>query len=291
MSRTWLVTGASRGLGRSIAVAILENGDNLVATARRVSDLSELGDKYGDRVRTVALDVTDPGAARDAVQAAVDTFGRLDVVVNNAGYADSAPFEEMPDDVFRAQIEANFFGVVNVTRAALPVLRTQRSGLFLQVSSVGGRVGGTAGISAYQAAKFAVEGLTLSLAKEVAPFGVRAVIVEPGAFRTDWGGSSMEIAAAGADYQESVGFMHDYRVNAAGKEAGDPDRAARILVQLPDLAELPQRLLLGSDAARITEIAEQDWLAETRAWAAVSAATDFGSDADLGDVQSLVNSE
>ncbi|GAA2598019.1 SDR family NAD(P)-dependent oxidoreductase [Winogradskya consettensis] len=290
MSRTWLVTGASRGLGRSIAVAILENGDNLVATARRISDLSGLGDKYGERVRTVALDVTDPGAARDAVEAAVDTFGRLDVVVNNAGYADSAPFEEMPDDVFRAQVEANFFGVVNVTRAALPVLRTQRSGLFLQVSSVGGRVGGTAGISAYQAAKFAVEGLTLSLAKEVAPFGVRAVIVEPGAFRTDWGGSSMEIAAAGADYRESVGFMHDYRANAAGKEAGDPDRAARILVQLPDLAELPQRLLLGSDAARITEIAEQDWLAETRAWAAVSAATDFSSDADLGDVQSLVNS-
>ncbi|AGL15820.1 SDR family NAD(P)-dependent oxidoreductase [Actinoplanes sp. N902-109] len=276
-TRTWLITGASRGLGRAIATAVLANGDNLVATARRPAHLPF----DGPQVRTVALDVTDPAAARAAVDVAVKEFGRLDVVVNNAGYADSAPVEEMPDDVFRAQIEANLFGVVNVTRAALPVLRAQRSGLLLQISSVGGRVGGSAGIAAYQAAKFGVEGFSLALAKEVEPLGIRTVIVEPGSFRTDWGGASMDIAASGPDYRESVGFMHRYRAEAVGKEPGDPARAARLLVQLPDLPELPQRLLLGSDAARITEAAEQAWLTETRTWAPVSAATDFTSDADL----------
>jgi NAD(P)-dependent dehydrogenase (short-subunit alcohol dehydrogenase family) len=169
-SAIWLVTGATRGFGREIARAALDNGDRVVATARHPEQLKDFLEAHGDRVRTAALDVTDPGAARDAVNVAVAEFGRLDVVVNNAGYANSAPIEEMAEDDFRAQIEANLFGVVNVTRAALPVLRQQRSGVFVQFSSVGGRVGGTPGMGAYQTAKFAVEGFSEVLGNEVGPF-------------------------------------------------------------------------------------------------------------------------
>ncbi|MFH8625993.1 SDR family NAD(P)-dependent oxidoreductase [Streptomyces vietnamensis] len=170
-------------------------GDQLAATARRPEQLADLFSCYGDRVRAVALDVTDPVAAENSVRAAVDAFGPLDVVVNNAGYANSAPNEEMAEDDFRAEFEANFFGVADVTRAALPSLREQRSGIFLQFSSLGGRVGGTPGMGAYQSAKFAVEGFSEVLANEVAPFGVKVVIVEPGAFRTDRQGSSMACSA------------------------------------------------------------------------------------------------
>ena len=153
MSRTWLITGSSRGFGLELTRAVLESGDRVLATARRPEQLTDLLAGFGDRGRAAALDVTDPVAARAAVRAAVDAFGALDVVVNNAGYANSAAIEDMDEDDFRAQIEANFFGVVNVTRAALPVLRGQRSGTFVQFSSVGGRVGGTPGMGAYQAAK------------------------------------------------------------------------------------------------------------------------------------------
>src|SRR5438046_2740432 len=155
MAKTWLITGSSRGFGWELAKAVLEDGDNVVATARQPQQLDDLIRHYGERVRTCALDVTDAAAARAAVKLAVDVFGSLDVVVNNAGYAIYAAIEDMPNDVFRAQIEANLFGVVNVTKAALPVLRKQRSGHFIQFSSIGGRVGGTPGLSAYQAAKFA----------------------------------------------------------------------------------------------------------------------------------------
>ncbi len=169
MSRTWLITGSSRGLGRELTVAALEAGDHVLATARHPEQLTDLIERFGSRIATAALDVTDPAAARDAVRNAVDTFGSLDVVANNAGYANSAPIEETDDADFRAQIEANLFGVVNVTKAALPILRHQRSGYILQFSSVGGRVGGTPGLGAYQTAKFAVEGFSEVLANEVAP--------------------------------------------------------------------------------------------------------------------------
>ncbi|WLW58174.1 oxidoreductase [Streptomyces sp. YU58] len=275
MSTTWLITGASRGFGRALAEAVLETGDRLVATARRPEQLADLVSRYGDRVRAVALDVTDTAAARDAVTAAVDAFGRLDVVVNNAGYANSAPIEEMAEDDFRSQFEANFFGVVNVTRAALPVLRGQRSGTFLQFSSLGGRVGGTPGMGAYQSAKFAVEGFSEVLAGEVAPFGVRVVIVEPGAFRTDWQGSSMELHAVGADYEETVGLMNKYRAQNNGSQPGDPVRAAKVLIDIARHDDPPRRILLGAQAVAMALEAGEARTAETRAWAEVSGAADF----------------
>lgn len=275
MSRTWLITGASRGFGRALAEAVLEAGDRLVATARRPEQLDPLVTLYGDRVLPVALDVTDVAAARRAVQSAVDVFGTLDVVVNNAGYANSAPIEEMAEDDFRAQFEANFFGVVNVTRAALPVLRAQRSGTFVQFSSLGGRVGGTPGMGAYQSAKFAVEGFSEVLANEVAPFGVRVVIVEPGAFRTDWQGSSMELHAVGPDYEETVGAMNKYRSENNGTQPGDPVRAAKVLIDVVNDDDPPRRLLLGAAAVTAALEAGEARAVETRKWAAASAAADF----------------
>ncbi|MFD6136232.1 SDR family NAD(P)-dependent oxidoreductase [Isoptericola sp. NPDC060257] len=274
--RVWLVTGSSRGFGRAVVEAVLEHGDAVVATARHVEDLAPLAERFGDdRLLLARLDVTDAEAARQAVAAAVDRFGRLDVVVNNAGYADSASIEEMPDDVFRRQIEANLFGVVHVTRAALPVLREQRSGLFLQFSSIGGRVGGTPGLGAYQAAKFGVEGFSEVLAAEVAPFGVRVVIVEPGAFRTDWQGGSMRRYPAGADYAATVGAVNDLRAETDGTQAGDPARAARLLVGLAGRADLPLRLPLGSDAVERALAGDLRRIDETQAWASTSRSTDF----------------
>lgn len=275
MASTWLITGASRGFGRALAEAVLEAGDRLVATARRPEQLADLVSRYGEQVRAVALDVTDPGMARSAVREAVDAFGRLDVVVNNAGYANSAPIEEMAEDDFRGQFEANFFGVVNVTRAALPVLRGQRSGTFVQFSSLGGRVGGTPGMGAYQSAKFAVEGFSEVLANEVAPFGVTVVIVEPGAFRTDWQGSSMELHAVGADYEETVGAMNTYRAENNGNQPGDPVRAAKVLVDVVRDEHPPRRILLGAQAVAMALEAGDARAAETRKWAAASEAADF----------------
>ncbi|WP_329459659.1 oxidoreductase [Streptomyces sp. NBC_01497] len=278
MTQTWLITGSSRGFGRELAVAALDAGDNVVATARRPEQLDDLVRRYGDRVRTAPLDVTDPAAAALAVQVAVDAFGGLDVVVNNAGYANSSPIEEVDEDDFRAQIEANLFGVFHVTRAALPVLRAQRSGTFVQFSSIGGRVGGSPGLSAYQSAKFAVEGFSEVLKNEVGPFGVKVIIVEPGAFRTEWQGASMRRAEVGPDYEASVGATHRLRAESEGSEPGDPKRAARVIVEVVRHPEPPTRLLLGAGAVALAEKSSHERAAETRAWAQTSRSADFPED-------------
>src|SRR5262245_13197992 len=171
MSKVWFVTGSASGLGRHIADAVLASDDRLVATARDPRRLADLVEKHGERVRTAALDVVDEAAAAAAVNAAVEAFGRLDVVVNNAGYGDVAPFEQLSSDRFKAVIDTNFYGVVNVTRAALPIMRKQKSGCILQISSVGGRLA-RPGSAGYHAAKWAVGGFIESLAQEVATFGV-----------------------------------------------------------------------------------------------------------------------
>jgi NAD(P)-dependent dehydrogenase (short-subunit alcohol dehydrogenase family) len=275
MSRTWLITGSSRGFGWELARAVLATGDNLVATARRPEQLAALVDEFGDRVRTVALDVTDPAAAEQAVQVAVTEFGQLDVVVNNAGYANTGAIEDVTPEDFRAQIEANFFGVVNVTRAALPLLRQQRSGYFIQFSSVGGRVGGTPGIAAYQAAKFAVEGFSEVLANEVAPLGIKVIIIEPGAFRTDWQGPSMSFAPVSPGYEATVGEFNRYRERTTGMQAGDPVRAARIIIDLLDEEQPPRRLLLGAGAVELAERSSRERAEEAAKWAEVSRSADF----------------
>jgi len=275
MVRTWIVTGSSRGFGREIAKAVLERGEHLVATARRPADLDGLVAEYGDRVRAVPLDVTDPEAARAAVRTAVEEFGRLDVVVNNAGYANSAPIEEMAEGDFRAQVEANLFGVVNVTRAALPVLRAQRSGYIVQFSSIGGRVGGTPGMGAYQAAKFGVEGFSQVLSAEVAPLGIKVLIVEPGPFRTEWSTTSMVRAEVGPDYEQTVGEVNRMREATAAGWPGDPARAAKIVLDVLDMPEPPLRLLLGASAVDLAVRSADERTAEAQKWADLSRSADF----------------
>jgi NAD(P)-dependent dehydrogenase (short-subunit alcohol dehydrogenase family) len=277
MTKTWLITGSSRGLGRELAQAAAGDGDNVVATARRPRSLDDLVARYGGRIRPIALDVTDPAAAREAVQAAVAEFGSLDVLVNNAGYATSASIEDLPEEEFRAQLDTNLFGVVNVTRAALPVLRAQRSGHIIQISSIGGRVGGTPGMGGYQTAKFAVEGFSEVLSNEVRPLGIKVTIVEPGAFRTDWGGSSMRILPVSEDYEPTVGEMNRYRRAVDGQQPGDPARAAAIITEIARLDQPPLRLLLGSDALRSAEESARARAAEAAEWAPVSRSTDFGA--------------
>ena len=277
MTRTWLITGSSRGFGRNLAEAALADGDRVAATARRPDQLDDLVGEYGDRVRAVALDVTDAAAARAAVRHAVQEFGGLDVVVNNAGYADSAPIEEMSDDDFRAQIETNLFGVVHVTKAALPVFHEQRSGHFIQFSSIGGRVGGTPGMGAYQTAKFAVEGFSEVLSNEVKPLGIKVTIIEPGAFRTDWGGASMRRSPVGDDYDQTVGAMNRFLESTVDSWPGDPARAARIITEIVRLDEPPLRLLLGANAVESSAQASRSRAAEAEEWAEVSRSADFAA--------------
>ena len=209
------------------------------------------------------------------MKATVEAFGRLDVVVNNAGYANSAPIEEMSEEDFRRQVEANLFGVVNVSKAALPFLREQRSGTFVQVSSIGGRVGGTPGMGAYQTAKFAVEGFSEVLASEVAPLGIKVIIVEPGAFRTEWQGSSMVRHAVGPDYEATVGRINQFREESQGKQQGDPDRAGTAIVAIVEQDDPPRRLPLGSDALDSAITGGTARNAEAEKWAHVSRSTDY----------------
>src|SRR5882757_6602989 len=272
--KTWLITGSSRGLGRELAEAALAAGDNVLATARRPEQLDDLARKYGDKVATFALDVTDAEAAKAAVRFAQEKFGGLDVVANNAGYASSAPIEFMTEKDFRDQIEANFFGVVNVTRAALPLLRRQRSGHVLQFSSVGGRVGGSPGLSAYQSAKFAVEGFSEVLNNEVKPFGVKVTIIEPGPFRTDWASFSSD-AAIDPDYDGTVGEMDRYRAETSATWAGDPVRAGQVIVDMVNADEPPLRLLLGARAVDLVRESEAKRGAELEKWAEISRSADF----------------
>ncbi|MFC6082100.1 SDR family NAD(P)-dependent oxidoreductase [Sphaerisporangium aureirubrum] len=276
MSKNWLITGSSQGLGRRLAEVVLGRGGRVVAASRRPELLDDLGRQHGDRLLSVALDVTDAEAARAVVAAGVQRFGSLDVVVNNAGYATTASAEEFPEDEFRAQIEANFFGAVNVTKAALPVLRRQRSGHIVQISSVGGRVGGTPGLSAYQAAKFALAGYSEALANEVAPLGIKVTIVEPGGIRTGWAaGASNAAATVGPDYQETVGERLRWIAGYVGNELGDPVRMAEVIADVTEAGDPPRRLLLGSDAVDITLRVEADRTAETEKWAEISRSTDF----------------
>src|SRR5579863_378635 len=231
MKQVWFVTGSSRGFGRALVRAALEAGDLAAATARHPEQLADLAADYGDSIHPIALDVTDPAAVATAIAEARDRFGRLDVIVNNAGYANVSPIETTTDADFRAQFETNFWGVYHVSKAAIPYLRDQGGGTIVQFSSVGGRVGGSPGIASYQAAKFAIDGFSRVLAAETAPFGIRVMIVEPGGFATDWAGSSMTIHDIPARYDATIGAMHRrVRTSAAGP-AGDPQRGAEIIVE------------------------------------------------------------
>ncbi|WP_440555974.1 SDR family NAD(P)-dependent oxidoreductase [Streptomyces sp. SCPE 10] len=247
MSKVWFVTGSSRGLGRAVVEAALEAGDQVIATARKPAQLDDLVARHGDRIRPIALDVTDHENVLQAVRQGAEAFGRLDVVVNNAGYANLAAVEDITFDDFRAQVDTNFFGVVLVTKAVLPILRQQGSGHIIQISSVGGRIG-SVGLSAYQSAKWAVGGFSTVLSQEVAPLGIKVTVIEPGGMRTDWAGSSMSIAPVSDPYQPTVGAFADMLRNASGIEASDPAKVAQVVHEIAGREDAPLRLLIGADA-------------------------------------------
>jgi NAD(P)-dependent dehydrogenase (short-subunit alcohol dehydrogenase family) len=275
MQQIWFITGSSRGLGRALVQAALDAGDLVVATARRPEQLADLTERYGDRVLPLALDVTDADAVQAAVDAGAERFGRLDVVVNNAGYANIAPIETGDEADFRTQFETNFWGVYHVSKAVIPVMRAQGGGTVVQVSSVGGRVGGSPGIASYQAAKFAVDGFSRVLAVETAPFGVAVMVVEPSGFATDWAGSSMTIYDIPADYDTTIGAMHRrVRANPAGP-AGDPERAAEIIVQVVKRRYPPSHLLLGTNAVEMALDYSRRQITEASAWEKVSRSADY----------------
>lgn len=276
MSKVWLITGSSRGLGRALTEAVLAAGHKLVATARNPAQLADLVERYRDQVRAVALDVTDDRAADRAIQAAVNAFGRLDVLVNNAGYGDVSSIEDTSLADFRAQIETNLFGVINVTKAAIPTMRQQRAGYIIQFSSIGGRVGAV-GRAPYSAAKWGVEGFSEVLAKEVGPLGIKVTIIEPGGFRTDFAGSSTTIRDGRPEYDSTVGAVARFQRNYNGAQPGDPVKAAAVIIHLASLDEPPLRLLLGSDAVHLANQNDLARMEADRTWRDLSVSTDFES--------------
>jgi NAD(P)-dependent dehydrogenase (short-subunit alcohol dehydrogenase family) len=275
MPKTWFITGSSRGFGRALVTAALRDDGLVAATARRPEQLDDLVAEFGDRIHPIRLDVTDRDAVRTAIGEARQRFGRLDVVVNNAGYANVAPIETGDDADFRAQFETNFWGVYHVSKAVIPVLRDQGGGLIIQFSSMGGRVGGSPGIASYQAAKFAIDGFSRVLRAETAPFGIKVLVVEPSGFATDWAGSSMAVHEIPEIYSGTVGSMNRLRETDA-VAAGDPDRAARILVQIAGRTDIPEHLPLGVNAAEASIAADRKLLDDDVAWRLVSRSADYG---------------
>ncbi|MCW2515900.1 MAG: oxidoreductase [Mycobacterium sp.] len=274
MERIWFVTGSSRGFGRELVKAALAAGDAVAATARRPGQLDDLVAAHGDRILPLALDVTNASAVAAAVAATRERFGRIDVVVNNAGYANVAPIETGDDEDFRAQFETNFWGVYHVSKAVIPVLREQKGGLIIQFSSMGGRVGGSAGIASYQAAKFAIDGFSRVLQTETAPFGVKVLVVEPSGFATDWAGPSMTVGEVPDVYADTVGGMTRVRQSEA-VSAGDPARAAEILVRMSRRNDVPYHLPLGVNAAEGSIRLDERLLADDLKWRPVSRSADF----------------
>ena len=274
MTQRWLVTGSSRGIGRALSEAVLHAGHRLVATAREPAQLADLAERYGEAVRTVALDVTDPIATQAAVRTAVDCFGGLDVLVNNAGYGNVNSVEDTGLDEFRRQIETNLFGTIIVTKAAIPIMREQRSGHIIQFSSVGGRVGAP-GRAPYSAAKWAVEGFSESLAREMDLIGVKVTLVEPGGFRTDFAGSSTSPEAGRPEYDRVVGETARMQRGYDGRQPGDPARAAQAILKIAAMDRPPFRLPLGSDALKIIVQTDLRKLEELETWRELSMSTDF----------------
>jgi NAD(P)-dependent dehydrogenase (short-subunit alcohol dehydrogenase family) len=275
MSKVWLITGASRGLGYSILGAALQDGGKVLATARDTTRFADLQAGYGERLATFELDVTNELQANEAVSEVVRRFGRLDVLVNNAGYGHIQPFEHTPAEDFRAQIDTNLFGVVNLTRAAIPVMRAQGGGYILQLSSAGGRIS-SPGLSAYQAAKWAVGGFSDVVGKEVAPFGIRICALEPGGMRTEWGLEARStLGQLPADYQASMADFKALIDAYVGHEVGDPERIAKLIVELASHKTIPARLLLGSDAWQAVEAEEQVRHETMQRWKPVTLAADF----------------
>jgi NAD(P)-dependent dehydrogenase (short-subunit alcohol dehydrogenase family) len=265
-SKTWFITGTSRGFGREWAIAALERGDRVAGTARDPGTLDDLAAKYGDALLALPLDVTDRAAVFATVQRAHAHFGALDIVVNNAGFGQFGAIEELSEQELRAQIETNLFGALWITQAALPYLREQGSGHIIQISSVGG-IGAFANIGAYHASKWGLEGFSEALSQEVGPLGIAVTIVEPGGFSTDWSGDSAKHATPIDAYEP---IREAQRQRYATASPGDPVSAAKALLEIVDSDEPPLRVLFGSGPTQLVKKLYADRLATWEKWERVS---------------------
>jgi NADP-dependent 3-hydroxy acid dehydrogenase YdfG len=273
--RVWFITGASTGFGRFLAEEVLKAGSEVVATARKLDNVADLERKYPQTTQALSLDVTDAGQVDSAVAQAFARFGRVDVLVNNAGYGVAGAIEEVSEAEFMPMFETNVFGLLRVTRAFLPHLRKQRSGHILNLSSIGGVVA-SPGIGFYNATKFAVEGISESLAAELAPLGIHVTIIEPGPFRTDFLGRSGVVAKARIpDYDNTAGNMRKYFAENDGKQKGDPLRAVQAMMEVVESPNPPLRLLLGASAVQRLRTKLGDWEKEIAAWEKVTVGADF----------------
>jgi NAD(P)-dependent dehydrogenase (short-subunit alcohol dehydrogenase family) len=272
--RVWFITGTSSGLGRALAQAALDRGDRVAATARSTDRIADLEREYPGRAVALRLDVADRDQAQEAIDAAVTAFGRIDVLVNNAGYGVLGAVEELTDDQLRRQFETNLFGALNVTRAALPQLRRQRSGHIVALSSLSATVA-NAGEGAYVGSKAALEGVSESLAQELAPLGIRVTIVQPGPFRTDFAGRSLQKAEPIDDYAATVGAARELLRELDGNQPNDPARGAAAIIEAIDADEPPVHLALGADAIEAIRAKLDERRAELDAWAPVGTTTAF----------------
>jgi NAD(P)-dependent dehydrogenase (short-subunit alcohol dehydrogenase family) len=270
----WFITGASSGLGFALAQHALRQGYRLVATARQPAKLTSLAAAAPDRVLIHALDVTVPAQSAAAVSAALARFGRIDVLFNNAGYGIVGALEETPEAELRAQMETNFFGAVAVTKAVLPVMRRQRSGSIVNISSLGGQLS-FGGFSAYSASKFALEGMSEALAAEVAPFGIKVLIVEPGAFRTAFAGDALRHMPEMEAYRSIVGGTRDFAHGMHGTQAGNPDKAGAAIEHALAANPAPLRLQLGADAVSAVRAHSEQLLKELTAWEKIATDVSF----------------
>ena len=273
--KVWLITGSSTGLGRALAQAVLERGYHLVATARQPEQLKELSDRYPDRVTTIALDVTNAQSIQQAVEAALNAYNRIDVLVNNAGYGTVGAIQEVNDDDIRRQFDTNLFGAINVTRAVLPTLREQRSGHILNISSANG-ISAFAGVGIYSATKFALEAISEALAQEVKPLGIKVTIIEPGSSRTNFSSRALSTLSHQInDYAQTSGKIVQRLQERDGKQPNDPAKAAAAMIQVVESDNPPLRLALGKDSVNLITQKLESMKAELEAWKNVSMNTAF----------------
>src|SRR5688572_26290369 len=269
MPRIWFITGASRGLGLAIVEAALESGDSVAATARTPSQLAPIVERHGsDRVLALQLDVTKNEQVIETLNRTIEKFGRLDVLVNNAGYANISSIEHMPLDDFSQQFDTNFFGTVYPSKAVIPIMRKQGSGHIIQISSLGGRVG-SPGLSAYQSAKWAIGGFSTVLQGEMAPFGIKVTVCEPGGMKTDWAASSIGVAQVAEGYEETIGAGIEFRKQLLPTWS-EPAQVAKAILYISQVSEPPLKLLLGPETPGYAKMVAERLAQDDEKWKTVT---------------------
>jgi len=272
---TWLITGCSTGLGRFLAKEVLSDGYNAIVTSRNVEDIRDIAEAYPETALALSLDISNQAQIKNAIEAAEARFGKIDVLINNAGYGFRGAVEEASKEEIRKIFDTNFFGTVEMIQAVLPGMRKRKSGMIMSVSSIGGRFAAP-GSGFYSATKFAIEGMSDALRKELTPLGIRVMLIEPGAFRTDFAGRSLtQSETVISDYASTAGERRKEKDTTNGKQQGDPKKAAQAIIKAFEESQGPFRLLLGSDAIQLTRSELNAQIKELEDWKNISISTDF----------------